>query len=220
MKLNIVREQNDSDSIFIYIPNFVTNNDTKKLREAIKYISLVPNYNYSETKIIRYQKWYQLNGSYFCGKWKTKFKRWESNPYFEELNEFQNLVTKKLSNLGLEHLGIDIPQFNSCLINKYLQNNYIREHRDTDKAFGKEPVITGISLGSSAKINFRRVKYSGSNKGLSKRDKEAQYLNFSWTLKPNSLFIMAGSSQKYWTHEVPKLTSLEPRFSFTFRHQI
>ena len=220
MKLNIIKEKKDSDSVFLYIPDFITDDDTFKLRRAINTISFVPNYNYSETKIIRYQKWYHTNGSYFCNIWKTKFKRWESNTYFTELADFQKLIAKKIDDLGLENLGIDVPKFNSCLINKYLKNNYIREHRDTDRAFGKEPLIAGISLGTSAKINFRRVKYNGVNKGLSKRDKEGGYLNFSWTLKPNSLFIMAGSSQKYWTHEVPKMTNSGPRFSFTFRQQI
>ena len=220
MKLNIVKEVGDADSIFFYIDNFITDVETIKLKTILDQLDFVPNYNYSETKIIRYQKWYQTDNQYFCNKWKTKFKRWIANKYFKELSDFQELITRKIKNLGLESLGISIPEFNSCLINKYLDNHYIREHRDTDKAFGTEPVVSGISLGSAAQIKLKRVKYNGANKALSKRDKNAEHLNFNWTLKPNSLFIMAGSSQKYWTHQIPKTSRDTPRISLTFRRQI
>ena len=220
MKLNIIKEQQDTDSIFFYIDDFVTDVETRTLKNILKHLDFVPNYNYSETKIIRYQKWYQIDNRYFCNKWQTKFKRWEANKYFKELLEFQQLITAKIQHLGLEKLGISIPAFNSCLINKYLKNHYIREHRDTDKAFGKEPVIAGISFGSPAEIIFKRVNYNGVNKSLSKQDKKSEYLNFKWTLKPNSLFIMAGSSQKYWTHQIPKINSDLPRTSLTFRKQM
>ena len=220
MKLTIVKEIEDTDSIFFYIDNFITEKEIIKLKNILDYLDFVPNYNYSETKIIRYQKWYQTDNKYFCNKWKTKFKRWDANKYFKELTAFQELITEKIKKLGLESLGINIPEFNSCLINKYLKNHYIREHRDTDKAFGKEPVVAGISLGSSTDIVFKRVKYNGINKSLSKQDKQAEYLNFKWNLKPYSLFIMAGSSQKYWTHQIPKVSGTPPRISLTFREQI
>ena len=220
MKLTIVKEVDDTDSIFLYIDNFIEPEEIIKLKNKLDNLDFIPNYNYTETKIIRYQKWYQNDNKYFCNKWKTKFERWEANNYFKELTEFQRLITKKIKALGLENLGISIPEFNSCLINKYLADHYIRAHRDTDKAFGKEPVVLGISLGSPSDIIFKRVKYNGVNKSLSKRDKKAAYLNFKWTLKPNSLFIMAGSSQKYWTHQVPKTFREQPRISLTFRKQV
>ena len=34
---------------------------------------------------------------------------------------------------------------------------------------------------------------------------------------PDSLFIMAGASQKYFTHEIPKCDSNDTRYSLTFR---
>ena len=223
MKIILIQEPNDVDSIFLYIENFIDKTTLAKLTPVLHSIDYIPNYNYSETKIIRYQKWFQTNKKYFCDTWKTKFKRWEASEYFPELAEFQRYITHKIKELGLDAFGIDIPEFNSCLINKYLNNHYIREHRDTDRAFGKEPLIAGISLGEAATIIFKRVKYTGANKSLSKRDKDNEYLNFKLTLKPNSLFIMAGSSQKYWTHQIPKITTLtesNPRISLTFRKQI
>jgi len=220
MKLNIINEMNDTDSIFIYIDNFITETESAKLKEILDRLEFSPNYNYNETKIIRYQKWFQKDKLYFCNLWKTKFKRWEAYAYFKELTEFQNLITKRIKTLGLENLGINIPEFNSCLINKYLEDHYIRAHRDTDRAFGKEPLIAGVSFGSSAEIIFKRVVYNGINKALSKRDKKSKHLNFKLKLNPNSLFIMAGSSQKYWTHQVPKKDYEQPRISLTFRRQI
>ena len=220
MLLNIIGEPKDTESVFCYIPNFITDKEIKKLKTTLSHIEFIPNYNYTETKIIRYQKWYQQDNKYFCNKWGNKYKRWESNEYFTELVNFQKLITARLKQYNFEKLGINIPDFNSCLINKYLENNYIRPHRDTDKAFGKEPCIVGISIGSPAKISFKRVLYKGHNKGMSKQDKKNNFLNFSWNLEPNSVFIMAGSSQKYWTHEVEKNNNKDTRISLTFRKQI
>lgn len=220
MKLFMVNEINDIESIFIYIDNFISDDESDQLKNIFADLDFIPNYNYSETKIIRYQKWYQVDNKYFCDKWTSKFKRWEGNKYFKELSDFQKLISNKINKLGLEKLGINVPKFNSCLINKYLQHHYMRAHRDTDAAFGKEPVVLGISLGGPAEITFKRVCYDGVNKSLSKQDTKSKYLNFKWDLNPNSLFIMAGSSQKYWTHEVSKITSSTPRISLTFRRQI
>ena len=99
-------------------------------------------------------------------------------------------------------------------------NNYIRHHRDTDKSFGKEPVILGLSLGSERTLEFKRVKYNGSNKNLSKRDKDREHLNFDFKLGDGSIFIMSGSSQKYWTHGMPKESVVGERYSLTFRKTI
>ena len=40
------------------------------------------------------------------------------------------------------------------------------------------------------------------------------------TLEDNSLLIMAGGSQKYYTHEIPKCDSDEVRYSMTFREYL
>lgn len=220
MKINIVHEINDTDSIFYYIPNFFTDAEVNGLNIKLDDIDYAPNYNYHETKIIRYQKWYQSEYRYFCEGWKTKYKRWEPNTYFKELDKFQTNLSNKLKDLQLETIGINVPKFNSCLINKYLPKNYIRAHRDTDRSFGKEPVIVGVSFGSTASILFKRVNYSGLNTGLSKKDKKNEFLNFKLNLEPNSVFIMAGSSQKYWTHEILELQGSIPRISLTFREQL
>ena len=176
------------------------------------------NKNWSEEKVIRLQKWYQINGSYFCPKWKVKYKRWVSHPYPDFLLQLQSDIQDHLQSIQMRCNELNIPEINSCLINKYRNgNDYIRPHRDTDMSFGKEPTVLGLSLGCDREIKFCRVKYNGHNTSNSKIDKEKSDLNFTQTLKSGSLFIMAGSSQKYFTHEIPKSTKNQIRYSLTFR---
>ena len=44
--------------------------------------------------------------------------------------------------------------------------------------------------------------------------------SFIIPLKPNSLLIMSGASQKYFTHEIIKNNSKDTRYSLTFRKYI
>ena len=56
------------------------------------------------------------------------------------------------------------------------------------------------------------------NNSLSNLDKTKQNLNFSFELEPGSLFMMAGSSQRFFSHEIPKTTEkCGRRYSLTFR---
>ena len=55
------------------------------------------------------------------------------------------------------------------------------------------------------------------NVHIYKKDKENKHLNFKQKLEDGSIFIMAGCSQKYFTHEIPQCNSKEQRYSATFR---
>ena len=71
MITKIIKEKNDKDSIFIYIPNFLKKNKIKKLFNNLNLIKdYKENHNFNHTKIIRLQKWYHTNNKYFCPKWK------------------------------------------------------------------------------------------------------------------------------------------------------
>jgi len=212
-------EKGDCCSEFLYIPNILSLDEIKIYKGILSDIDFEVNYNYHGSKIIRKQKWFHQDKAYFCSKWIKRYRRWEGNVYFSELEELQKLVMERVH----DKLGEDltIPEINSCLVQHYENgSNYIRDHRDTDKSFGKEPVILGLSLGSSRTLSFKRVKYNGSNSNLSKRDKERGHLNFSFKLDEGSVFIMAGSSQKYWTHGMPKEPTMDERYSLTFRKTI
>ena len=154
----------------------------------------IPSIAYSG-EISRSQKWYHINKKYFCGTWTKKYAKWVSFDYDNDLLYLQSKVNRHLNNV----------QLNSCLINRYDSGKfYIGAHRDNSTTFGEYPTIANISLGSSRDIVFKR------------KGKE----EIRFTLESGSLFIMSGSSQKYYTHEVPCSDTEDVRFSLTFRETI
>lgn len=222
MNVYSFKEPNNDSSTFYYQEGFLNKNEIKNIRkwlDSLQDFKINPSFN--NNKIARYQKWYQMEGNYFCPKWEGEFDRWKSFNYDKGLIKIQSLIIDKLQKLNLDKIDIDIPLINSCLVNKYPDgSHYIRPHRDTDLAFGKEPVIVGVSIGETREIIFNRLLYNGSNRFLSKKDKANSHLDFSLKLKNGSLFIMSGSSQKYWSHEVPPSNSDKCRYSLTFRQHI
>tara|TARA_B110001450_G_C17639298_1_gene488652 strand:- start:155 stop:826 length:672 start_codon:yes stop_codon:yes gene_type:complete len=214
-----IKEKNNNHSYFYYMPNFITHNEIEKYTNWLDNMDdFNPNYNYNENSIIRYQKWYQKNMLYFCPTWKEKYKRWESFMYDDTITSLQNKIDSTLREDHFSDLGISIPNLNSILIQKYMNGEqYISAHRDTDKSFGYTPTIINISFGSPRTIIFKRVIYNGSNKKMSKLDKQNKHVNMQFTLAPGSLFIMAGDSQKHWTHQIDKEPDKGVRYSLTFR---
>ena len=215
------KEKNDHHSMFIYKPDFLSDDEQT---EYIDWMNRMNDFrickNYNDTAVTRYQKWYQKDGEYFCRSWKNRLPRWESFEYDDILQRIENKVrteTDKLLNQNIE--------FNSCLINRYDSgSNYIRKHRDSKESFGEYPTIVGLSLGGTRKIDFTRIIYNADNPSSTKEDKEFQ--NFGFTLEPGSMFIMAGSSQKYFIHSIPKMKQDKQdkqdkldklRYSLTFR---
>jgi alkylated DNA repair dioxygenase AlkB len=206
------KEFNDKSSDFFYIKNFLTKNENVEL---FKYLNKMDDFrpctNY-QNKANRFQKWYQKDNKYFCPTWKNRYLRWESFTKDNIIDKYQIKIENKLLELGFDNYS-----FNSCLINKYLNgDDYIHFHRDSIESFGEYPLIVGLSLGSVRKINFRKVLYDKNNTKSLKKDKKNP-INFSMELESGSLFIMSGSSQKYFEHEIPKCGVDNIRYSLTFR---
>ena len=177
--------------------------------------------NYNEDRIIRYQKWYQKHQIYFCNQWTIQYPRWNASVYDETLNKLEEYIKNKLIQDNVNDIGIPIPNLNSVLIQKYIDGTqYISAHRDTDMSFGKTPTILNLSLGDSRDIIFKRVIYNGSNKKMSKLDKPNKHLNMKFTLEKGSLLIMAGDSQKHWTHQINRESNKAARYSLTFRELV
>jgi len=220
MKLLLIKETNNETSQFYYLPNFLNRNEVANILGWLESIDdFSENSSFNNNKVARYQKWFQEEGVYFCPKWENNYKRWEAFLYDKALEKIQKNVLDKLGSYNLDKIGINIPYINSCLVNKYpTGKHYIKPHRDTELSFGKEPVIIGISIGSPRELKFNRLLYNGTNKFLSKKDKQNKHLNFSYKLESGSVFIMSGSSQKYWSHEVPPCIDAGCRYSLTFRH--
>lgn len=210
MDLHIIEEEGDHNTFVCYIPNFITGCEHDNIIEWLSQMNdFVPSHAYNNN-ISRLQKWYQKDKKYFCKTWVNKHPKWESFNYETKLNDIQSIVQKKINNLNI--FDIEIPKINSCLINKYRTGkDFIIPHRDTNLSFGEYPTIIGLSFGSSRNLLFKRVK---------KYNDGDTYQNLNFKLDSGSLFIMGGSSQKYYTHEIPIADTDKTRYSLTFREHI
>lgn len=96
--------------------------------------------------------------------------------------------------------------FNSVLLNLYRNgNDSMGWHSDDEWELGLNPVIASISLGDSRMMKFRH-----------RSDPEVS--KYALELSTGSLLIMAGTTQKFWQHEIPKTKkSVGERLNLTFR---
>ena len=146
------------------------------------------------------------------GKWVDcpRLSAWYGDP--EALYSYSNLSLhpKAWTPTLLEvrnHLAETIERpFNSVLLNFYRNgNDSMGWHSDDEWEMGLDPVIASISLGSPRKMKFRHRF-------------DSQVSNFALELSQGSLLIMAGTTQKFWQHEIPKTKkSVGERLNLTFR---
>ena len=96
--------------------------------------------------------------------------------------------------------------FNSVLLNYYRNGkDSMGWHSDNEKELGKKPVIASVSLGSQRRFV------------LKPRDKQNNQRE-EIRLNHGSLLIMAGETQDYWLHQIPKTSKvISPRINLTFR---
>jgi alkylated DNA repair dioxygenase AlkB len=214
--VKIFEEDNDDASIFLYQPNILSNNKYSQLKDWVGQL----NYKNGATKngsiINRQQVWYQQDQKYFCPVWKQRHSRWESEPYDKLLHECQNDIQNIIDGICEEYDCLIEPKINSCLVNKYSNGTeFIPPHRDSKISFGEQPTIVGLSLGGTRTLQFNRVI----NEGIP-YSKHTIVKTFEQPLQDNSLFIMGGCSQKYFTHQIPKDDSTDIRYSLTFREMV
>ena len=164
--------------------------------------------NYEGRKVSRKQRWYHMEGSYFCSKWPT-FPRWVANPYFPALQQAQDFV----QNYVQTQYGIKT-NMNSVLINYYETGKIvIAKHRDNEEIFGENPTVVIVSLGSTRTFRFSRVKPN-----LSSLKTTGPTIDIDLT--PRSILLMQGTTQKYYCHELLRSDSILPRYSMTFRQHM
>lgn len=211
---------NDELAIFLYIPNVLTNNEILELTSWLENLKYKKGKCISGKDIPREQIWFQEHGAYFCKNWKIKYDRWEAETYDELLTKYQGKINT-IVNEKIMKYEINPCKFNSCLINKYRTGmDSIRPHRDTSESFGEYPIIAGLSFGATRTISVKKIANESYDTNSLKHDSNDSY-NLNVELEDNSLFIMAGSSQKYFTHEIPKNPQcINTRFSLTFRKHI
>ena len=217
MEWTYIEEDDAEPTVFGYLPNALS---SKQSSDMLQWLKENPHYQGTvvddELPIPREQVWYQKNNQYFCPSWKGNFARWTSQKYDNFLDLFQqeimDIAKKELENLNHQmNINIDIPDINSCLINRYRHGlDSIKPHRDNIESFGRDPTIIGISLGDTRTLHLHRV--------VKKTDKKT-HNHLEFPLENNSIFIMAGSSQEKYYHSRPKIkqATVGERFSLTFR---
>jgi len=96
-------------------------------------------------------------------------------------------------------------QFNSVLLNLYRHgNDGISWHTDAEPELGENPVIGSVSFGEARRFVFRH--------------RQEQDLKAEVELTHGSFLLMAGETQHFWQHQIPKTSrKVEPRINLTFR---
>lgn len=216
--LNIVTDEINGDSCLIsYYPNCFNKDFVTRVKSYLdKQNDFLGGYSGWGKEIPRLQKWYQMDGYDFSHNWKSNFDRWKAFPYDKNLLEIQSSINYKTNFL----IDKDKPvNFNSCLVNCYRDgNDSIKPHFDSTENFGPTPVIAILSIGETRDIYFKRRRYNKDNPKSLKLDTQFQHLNCKISLEEGSLLIMAGDTQKYYVHEIPKENRFcSKRYSLTFR---
>jgi len=96
--------------------------------------------------------------------------------------------------------------FNSALANLYRDgSDSMGWHADDEPELGHQPVIASLSLGAERDFVMRCRDDETAKKQCIK-------------LQHGSLLLMAGDTQRYWQHSLPKRRKIsEPRINLTFR---
>lgn len=96
-------------------------------------------------------------------------------------------------------------RFNAVLANLYRDGrDSMGWHSDDEPELGPEPVIASVSLGAPRPFVFRHRR---------ERDRRCEL-----QLAHGSLLLMAGTTQRYWQHALPRSARVAaPRLNLTFR---
>ena len=220
MEINI--KENDGTTSFIkYIPNFLNQEYIQILHKEISDDNYIGGDTDYGSEIPRVQKWMHNNNLPFSLLWKKQYKRWQPQPYSLNVKKIQNELTKIYLDKYILPEGVNIPNINSALINKYRDgNDSIAFHRDNLPEFGENPTIMVLSLGYTRQIKFRRVLYNPEKPKSMKTDKDNKNMNFNINLENGSLLVMGGSTQKFFAHGIDKQDCKGERYSITFREHI
>jgi alkylated DNA repair dioxygenase AlkB len=197
----------NSECIILYIENFLSQDEIniyfKYLEEETKWRGGMM----TETREVpRLQIWCHEKQHFFSSIWKEKHLRWFSQPYSDYMITIQNKVQDFLNKFCIQN-NIKLPIINSILLNKYRDGtDSIKPHADNQPAFGDDPTVISVSIGTERYIKFKPIK-------------EYSHLpEYNILLKSGSLLIMAGKTQKKYLHSIDKDVNVKNvRYSLTFR---
>jgi alkylated DNA repair dioxygenase AlkB len=96
--------------------------------------------------------------------------------------------------------------FNAALANLYRSgHDSVGWHSDNEAGLGDRPTIASLSLGGERRFQFR---HRGTKQTI------------TLGLRMGHWLIMAGETQRFWLHQVPKTASAVARVNLSFRHMI
>ncbi|WP_111976478.1 alpha-ketoglutarate-dependent dioxygenase AlkB family protein [Algibacillus agarilyticus] len=150
---------------------------------------------YGEThKIPRLQCFYGDELSYVYSNTRFKTEKWQA-PLLQLKKTAEQYVS--------ETMGESV-NFNCMLGNLYRNGqDCMGWHADDEPELGFEPIIASYSFGISRDFKMKH-KYNS--------------LTHTFSLNNGSLLIMAGKTQEFWYHSLPKRARVtQPRINLTFR---
>lgn len=203
MNLEIINEKNGKYTLFIHLPKFIKISYLDKLNAIEDW----KQGEYSQQQVDRVQQFFHIDGEPFCKDWKYIPERWQSMSYYNWLLELQNKLENELDEILkplYKEFNVTPLNFKSALINKYRNGkDFIPAHFDTTN--DENPTIVSLSFGETRTFVLKRIVFE--------QEKEHKY-----RLKNGDIFIMAGLSQKNYTHEILPDDTINPRYNITFRH--
>jgi len=119
---------------------------------------------------------------------------WQPLAWTEELKMIKQTIEEQVN-----------VKFTTVLLNLYRHGqDSMGWHSDDEIELGKNPIIGSVSFGASRNFQFR-----------SKADKKQKY---ALQLTNGSFLLMAGATQHYWQHQIPKTQKkVAPRINLTLR---
>ena len=138
MEQYIVKEDDGTKSIFIFVPNFLSSENLIKMKQELDNIDdWKTTTKFDSVTVQRKQKWFQTNNKPFGKNWKYNYERWQPNNYSDYLLNFQTYIQESVDMLTEKDNSINKPSINSLLINYYeTGNNCIAAHQDDKGSFG------------------------------------------------------------------------------------
>lgn len=139
---------------------------------------------------------------------KRKVAWYADKPYayiYSNTKKIAHYWTPTLSSIKNQLQDYTGEQFNSCLLNLYLDGSEgMGWHSDDESMMKKHATIASISLGAKRSFMFRH-----------KRSKEQH----SVELENGSLLLMKAQIQDFWKHQLPVRKRVKnPRINLTFRY--
>ena len=119
--------------------------------------------------------------------------------------ELPPLLNKIMSDINSSYLDENSAPLNSCLVNKYPDNeSFIKEHSDDERSINRNSTICTISIGETRTVNFRNHVNGETHQH---------------TPKSGSMYTMSKLSQELFKHKIDSEDdkNLKVRYSLTFR---